>query len=148
MPDLKRLLQVSVLAVCVLSATVVFAADDSSVANTVANTDGLASSSTEQPEASSLQEAIDFGALFTPEPINRSCNATSQCTPVGGIPVSCAGATTCSSAANWVTCDGTIYPCTCYPPGVPTCTDPVSFCACWSQSPTHNWGMCRQLHCL
>jgi hypothetical protein len=144
MPSLKRLLQMSVLSICVMSSTVVLAMDDSAVTSA----DVVASSSTEKPELPSLQKEIDFGALFTPEPTNLSCTATSQCTPVGGAPVSCNGVTTCSSAGSWVNCDGQITPCTCNPSGVPDCTNPVAFCQCWSQSPTHNWGICRQTHCL
>lgn len=139
MPSVKKCLQLFVLALCVLSSTAVFAADDLAAIQS----DAVASNPADQPQE------IDFGALgLTPEPVNKSCTATSQCTPVGGVPTSCVGSSTCSSAANWVTCDGVITPCTCYPAGVPTCYDPVGFCQCWSASPTHNWGICRQGYCI
>ncbi len=144
MPSLKKLLQLSVLAVCALSSTVVFAADELAVIQP----EVAASNPAEQPEASALPQEIDFGALFTPEPVNKSCTANSQCTPVGGTPISCVGVTTCSSAANWVICDGVMTPCTCNPANVPTCYDPVGFCQCWSAAPAHAWGPCRQAYCI
>lgn len=133
MPHWKRLLQTSVLAVCVLSSTAVFAADAPVVTS---------------PEAPALQEEIDFGALFTPEPMNRSCSATSACTPVGGIPVSCAGNSSCLVYANWVTCDGTPYPCTCNPEGMNNCLNPEAFCECWNLAPLSNYITCRRQYCL
>lgn len=142
MPALKRLLQVPAFAVCVLSSTVVFAADGLATVQPVA----VVSSLEETPEVPSLQEEIDFGALFTPEPINRSCTATSQCTPVGGVPQSCVGVTTCSSAATWVTCDHQITYCTCNPSGVPNCFDSAGFCNCWNSN--HNTFACRQIYCI
>jgi hypothetical protein len=142
MLSLKRLLQVSVFAVCVMSSTVLFAVG----APAVTQPEVVASSPAEQPETPALPEEIDFGALFTPEPLNRSCTATSDCTPVGGVQKTCTGVTTCSSAANWVTCDNVITYCSCYAPGVPTCYNPTGFCACWEQY--HNWASCRQGYCI
>jgi len=134
MTALKRILQICVLSACVLSPTVVFA--DEVVSNP------------QTAQAPSLQEGIDFARLGTPEPINLSCTATSACTPVGGVPLTCTGSGTCSSGSLSVSCDGTITYCTCNPSGVPTCYDPVGFCNCWNQSPSHNWGACRQGYCF
>lgn len=142
MADLKRLLQVCVFAVCVMSATVVFAADDL----VVTSTDVVASNSTDQPESPLRQEGIDFGALFTPEPTNLSCTATSQCGPTGGTPTTCNGTSTCSSPGLWVICDGNLTYCGCTPSGVPNCYNPTGFCACWEQY--HNWASCRQGYCF
>ena len=142
MLSLKRLLQVSVFAICVMSSTVVFAADGLAAIQP----DAVASNSAENPEASALPQEIDFGSLFTPEPVNLSCTATSQCTPTGGPPVTCNGVTTCSSPGLWVICDGQTTYCGCTPSGVPTCYDAAGFCNCWNTY--HNWASCRQGYCF
>jgi hypothetical protein len=142
MSTLKRLLQVSALSLCVLSSTALLAlADSAGTADVPA-----ASDSAEKVELP-YPEGIDFGDLFAPEPIHLSCTATSQCTQVGGIPVSCGGST-CASYALWVTCDGQLTPCTCNPSSVPNCLDPVAFCECWSDNPSQNYIVCRRAHCI
>jgi hypothetical protein len=132
MSTLKRLFQVSALSLCVLSTATALA---------------LAASDSSAKIEHPAQEGIDFGALFAPEPIHLSCTATSQCTQVGGIPVSCGGST-CASYALWVTCDGQLTPCTCNPSSVPNCLDPAAFCECWSDNPSQNYIVCRRAHCI
>jgi hypothetical protein len=143
MSTLKRLLQVSALSLCVLSSTAVLALADSAGpgADVQAASDSTAKVELPAPEG------IDFGDLFAPEPIHLTCTATSQCTQVGGIPVSCGGST-CTSYALWVTCDGHLTPCTCNPSGISNCIDPVAFCECWSANPSQNYIVCRRAHCV
>lgn len=134
MTNLKRLLLLSVLAVCVLGTTAVFAAEPAAVAGT------------ETTLQKDIQKDIDFGALFTPEPVNLSCTATSQCGPTGGTPTSCNGSSTCSSPGLWVICDGNLTYCGCTPSGVPDCYNPTGFCTCWNQN--HNFLSCRAGYCV
>jgi hypothetical protein len=140
---LRRIFQICAFAACVMGSTVAFALDP----GVDVSSNAVAVTSTEATEPSPQGE-LDFGDLLMPEPTFRSCTATSQCTPVGGTPVSCVGVSTCSSAANWVVCDSVTTYCTCNPANIPTCVDPVGFCRCWSQSPATSWGACRQAYCI
>lgn len=100
------------------------------------------------PQAQEPQQGINFGDLFTPQPINRSCTANTDCHLVGGSPIMCTGVSTCWWTATFVLCDGTNETtCTCNPNNLPSCADPTDFCACYNMSPEHNYLSCHQTYC-
>lgn len=149
MISMKRIFQICVLSVCALSPTTVFA-EAAEAAGEVAlfKSDVDIPGSQVTPETPSVEEGLDFGDLGVPEPMKRSCTATSQCTPVGGTPLTCTGSASCSTpTAMSVRCDGTTTYCSCNPSNIPPpCADPVGFCACYTAAPW-NWANCRQTLC-
>lgn len=145
MDSLKRLFQFCVLSACLLVSATAFASEGEVAAPAPA----AAVASSEATEPSSPEEGmIDFGNLGMPDPTNRSCTATSNCSVVGGTPITCNGTSTCTFGSSWVTCDGQDSYCTCVPQNVPTCYDGACFCNCWAAAPKFNWGACRQACCF
>ena len=142
MIGLKRILQICILSILILSATAVFAEDVAAPGN-----NAVVSSPQAKPEAPSPQEGIKPGDLGIPEPINRSCTASTSCSTLGGTPIMCSGVSSCTFNTSWVLCDGNVTYCTCNPANIPTCADAAGFCACWNASPTNGWGVCRFNYC-
>jgi hypothetical protein len=142
MTGLNRILQICTLSALTLCATAVFAQD------VAAPKDNAAVSSPQaKPEAPSSQEGIDLGDLFNPQPVNRSCTASTSCATLGGTPIMCSGVSSCNWNTSWVLCDGNVTYCTCNPANISNCRDPQGFCDCWNASPTNGWGVCRQNYC-
>jgi len=134
----KRILQICILASLTLGATTVFAEDAA-----VSKTPAAASS----PQAQTPQEGVSLPDLGVPQPLNRSCTASTSCATLGGTPIMCSGNTSCNWNTSWVLCDGNVTYCTCNPANITNCRDPQGFCSCWNASPTNGWGVCRQQYC-
>lgn len=134
----KQILQICILSSLTLSAATVFAED-------MAN--GVVSSPKAKTEAPSLQARVNLRDLGIPEPMNRSCTASTSCSRLGGSPIMCTGTSSCVFNTSWVDCDGTLTYCTCNPANINDCADPVGFCGCWSAAPTNSFLICRRNYC-
>ncbi|MFL6234382.1 MAG: hypothetical protein ACJ76N_14715 [Thermoanaerobaculia bacterium] len=141
MTGLKRTFLICTLSALTLGATAMLAQD------VAAPKDNAAVSSPQAKTEAPPQEGIDLGALFNPQPVNRSCTASTSCATLGGTPIMCSGSS-CTGNTSWVLCDGNITYCTCNPSNITSsCRDPQGFCDCWNAAPTNGWGVCRQEFC-
>jgi len=141
----KRILPIFLLAAFTLSAAA-FADGATPTARAARTNEGVAAAQAKPASLRSLERSI-FGGPQDRLTTKTSCTSNASCSPVGGTPVSCTGAS-CTGTSVWVLCDGNYTFCTCNPNNIPTCTDPVGFCECWTAAPVNGWGVCRQAHCL
>src|ERR1700733_5791393 len=143
MTTLNRLLTICILlSAFATNSTTGFAVD---LHEALASSNNAVISQVKERTEPSSDPGIDFGSLFMPQPKNRSCTASSDCSVTGGSPISCTGSSSCTFIAFRVTCDNQTTYCSCVPQNLTFCSDAISFCSCYNVG--HQYVSCWRSYC-